>query len=82
MPVPDVEKMLALVRERTSFPVSVISDPKLTTHSAMFSASKDLPGHVVKVNPKHERHSNYLVALQCAMLLECVGYRCMNGNGE
>ena len=72
MPVPDVEKMLALIRvfgwcviasvvgasvptmQRTAYWPT--SDAKLTTHSAMASASKDLPGHVVKVIPKLERN--------------------------
>ncbi len=46
MPHPDVEHMLKLVKEKTGYAVSVISDPGLTTYSAMFSASKDLPGQI------------------------------------
>jgi len=69
MPHPDVEHMLALVKEKTGYAVSVTVDAELTTHSAMVSASNTLPGHVVRVNPKYDRYGNYLVAMQCAMLL-------------
>ena len=35
----------------------------------MVSAKSSMPVHLVQVNPKYEKYGDYLVAVQCAMLL-------------
>ena len=69
MTAPDTKKIIDLVEEKTGYGVSVSVDDKITTHAAMVSASSSVPMHLVKVNPKYEKYGDYLVALQCAMLL-------------
>ncbi|OGV66148.1 MAG: hypothetical protein A3K19_19630 [Lentisphaerae bacterium RIFOXYB12_FULL_65_16] len=66
---PDVDKVVALVKEQTGYEVSVTPDPSLSTNVAMRSATAQMPGHIVLLNPKCERFGDFLVALQCAMLL-------------
>jgi hypothetical protein len=66
---PELVKVFKLVEERTGYPVSVVGEPSLTTMSAMQSATAATNVHLVQINPKHEKVANYLVALQCAMLL-------------
>jgi hypothetical protein len=66
----DVNKHLTdMVEEKTGYGVSIIVDGSITTHSGMVSASQLSPMHLIKINPKYERLGDYLVALQCAMLL-------------
>jgi len=69
MVAPDTQKMMDLVEENTGYHVSVSVDDKITTHASMVSASSSVPIHLVKVNPKYEKYGDYLVAVQCAMLL-------------
>lgn len=66
---PEVQRALDLVREKTGYAVTVVLDPSLKLLSAMRAGSPSAPGHVILWNPKHERIANYLVALQCALLL-------------
>ena len=69
MAAPDTQKMMDLVEEKTGYKVSVSVDNTITTHASMVSASSSVPVHMVKVNPKYEKYGDYLVAVQCAMLL-------------
>ena len=66
---PDTQKMMDLVEEKTGYRVSVSVDNTITTHASMVSARSSVPVHLVKVNPKYEKYGDYLVAVQCAMLL-------------
>jgi hypothetical protein len=65
----DVDRILALVTEKTGYPATVSFDPDMSLHSKMQSASVSSPVHVIFLNPKFSETSNYLVANQCAMLL-------------
>ena len=58
-----------MVEERTGFRVAVTPKPDLSTHASMQSATAALPVHQIFVNPKYENVADYLVAMQCAMLL-------------
>jgi len=69
MVAPDTQKIMDMVEEKTGYSVSVLVDDKITTHASMVSANSSVPMHLVKVNPKYEKYGDYLVALQCAMLL-------------
>ena len=69
MVAPDTQKIMDLVEQKTGFGVSVLVDDKITTPAGMVSARSSVPMHLVKVNPKYEKYGEYLVALQCAMLL-------------
>ena len=66
---PELTKVFKLVEERTGYPVSVVGDPSLDTMAGMRAATAAAPVHLVKVNPDYEQVGNYLIALQCAMLL-------------
>ena len=69
MAAPDTQKMMDLVEEKTGYRVSVLVDDTITTHASMVSARPSVPVHLIKVNPKYEKYGDYLVAVQCAMLL-------------
>lgn len=58
-----------MVEEKTGFGVSIVVDDSISTHSGMISASHARPMHLIQVNPKYEKYGDYLVAIQCAMLL-------------
>lgn len=65
----NVESLLKLVEERTGYPVSISTQKNLPTHSSMIMARKDSPAHVIFLNPAHESVGNYLIVLQCRMVL-------------
>ena len=80
MVAPDTQKIMDLVEQKTGFGVSVLVDDKITTPAGMVSARFSVPMHLVKVNPKYEQYGDYLVALQCAMLLIKCKQRVNNGS--
>jgi hypothetical protein len=65
----DAQKMMDLVEEKTGYKVSISVDDTITTQASMISARSSLPMHVIKVKPQFEKYGDYLVAVQCAMLL-------------
>jgi hypothetical protein len=69
MTSPDTQTLMNMVEEKTGYGVSIIVDDKITTHSGMASATSLQPMHLIKINPKYEKYGDYLVAVQCAMLL-------------
>lgn len=69
MASPDTQMLMDRVKERTGYGISIVGDSSISTHSAMVSASQRQPMHLIKINPKYEKYGDYLVALQCAMLL-------------
>ena len=70
MPADSVKKIINQVEEITDFKVSVSSDASIQTSANMKVATSDNPFHIILINPKFDRASNYLVAVQCLMLLE------------
>ena len=69
MTSPDTQMLMDRVKERTGYGVSIVGDSSISTHSGMTSASQSQPMHLIRINPKYEKYGDYLVALQCAMLL-------------
>ena len=69
MPMEYVNRLMAKVEIKTGYPVTVINDDKLPSNSGMKAASAELPSHIVMLNPKYERGANYLIAVQCLMLM-------------
>jgi hypothetical protein len=65
----DTEMMMNLVAEKTGYGVSLLIESDIPTWSSMVSASKDSPRHVIKVNPEYSKYGDYLVAVQCAILM-------------
>ena len=65
----ELQKLMERVKAATGYPVSITGDSEMATHSRMVAATAAQPVHAVFVNPKQERFGDYLVALQCAMLL-------------
>ncbi len=69
MTSPDTQTLLDKVENKTGYRVSIVVDGSISTHSGMVSASQPRPMHLIKINPKFEKYGDYLVAIQCAMLL-------------
>ena len=65
----ELKRLMDRVKDATGYPVTVVGDSEMSTHSRMVAATPAQPVHAVFVNPKQERFGDYLVALQCAMLL-------------
>lgn len=65
----ETERMMALVAEKTGYDVAVTTEPDMKTWSDMVSASGSNPRHLIRINPRYDRLGDYLVALQCAMLV-------------
>ena len=57
MPLPDVERMLRLVEEKTGYPVTVSRSSEIATHSATRTASKDAPAHFIQIHPDSYAHN-------------------------
>ena len=69
MTSPETQMLMDMVEKKTGYGVSILVDDKISTHAGMVSATSLTPMHIVKVNPKYEKYGDYLIALQCAMLL-------------
>lgn len=69
MPSLELQNMMNLVAEKTGYGVSVISSHNMRTWADMISASRNNPRHLIRVNSKYHKYGDYLVALQCAMLI-------------
>ena len=65
----ETQKMMDLVTEKTGYGVSVIMASDIASWADMVSASEKNPRHLIRVNAKYARYGDYLVALQCAMLM-------------
>ncbi len=69
MPAPETQMLIDMVEKKTGYGVSILVDDTITTHAGMVSATPLSPMHTIKVNPEYEKYGDYLIALQCAMLL-------------
>jgi hypothetical protein len=65
----DTEKLLDLVAQKTGYKVSVGQTKDITSFARMVSASQANPMHIIDVNEKYHKLGDYIVAVQCAMLL-------------
>ncbi len=69
MPNADTERLMALVEERTGYRVAVDTIDKCAGDAEMISAAPDHPFHLVRIAQNRLAGADYLVALQCTMLL-------------
>ncbi len=69
MTSPDTQKMMDLVEENTGYKVALSTSSEIATHGQMTSASKHNPMHLINVSTKYPKYGDYIVAIQCAMLL-------------
>jgi hypothetical protein len=66
---PELQRLIDKVKDASGYPVTIAGDADMATHSRMVSATTQRPVHTIFVHPTHERFGDYLVALQCSMLL-------------
>jgi len=63
------KKMVALVEEQTGFRVTLDVVSGIYENAQMISARPETPAHIIRVNAERQAHADYIVAVQCAMLL-------------
>jgi hypothetical protein len=66
----DTRRLIELVESQTGYRVTVDVVSGIHEHAEMVSARPEAPAHVIRVNAERRQHADYIVALQCAMLLE------------
>jgi hypothetical protein len=66
---PDTQRMIVLVERQTGYRVTVDVIPGIHEHAQMISARPEAPAHLIRVNADHRQHADYIVAVQCGMLL-------------
>jgi hypothetical protein len=65
----DTQKMIDLVEQQTGYRVTVDAVSGIYEHAQMISARPNSPAHLIRVNVDLRRHADYIVAVQCGMLL-------------
>jgi hypothetical protein len=65
----DTKILLELVAKQTGYKVSVGQTKDITSYARMVAASQANPMHIIDVNEKYHKLGDYIVAVQCAMLL-------------
>ena len=65
----DTEKIMRLVEERTGYRVQVGTTEESSSDAEMISAAEDHPTHIINVSNKRLRFSDYIVAVQCSIIL-------------
>jgi len=65
----DTQKMIDKVEQRTGYKVSVGSGSDFSGYAQMITATPQNPIHVINVNQNYSHIGDYVVALQCAMIL-------------
>ncbi len=65
----ETRKMIEKVEDVTGCRVSIGSDAGFTGFAQMMAASPRNPVHIITINQKYAHMGDYIVALQCAMLL-------------
>jgi hypothetical protein len=66
---PDTKHMLELVEQLTDYRVSVDLISGIHEHAQMISARPESPVHLIRVNSSQRSFADYIVAVQCGMLL-------------
>jgi hypothetical protein len=65
----DTKRMIELVELRTGYRVTVDVVSGIYEHAQMTSARPEAPAHVIRVNADRRQFADYIVAVQCGMLL-------------
>jgi hypothetical protein len=66
---PDTKHMLELVEQQTGYRVSVDLISGIHEHARMISARPGNPVHMISVNSSQHAFADYIVAVQCGILL-------------
>ena len=66
---PETAKMIASVEEMTGYSVVIDVIDGIQENAQMLSARPGNPVHLIRVNSAHRRYADYIVAVQCGMLL-------------
>ena len=66
---PDTQHLIDLVEQQTGYRVTVDVISGIYEHAQMISARPGAPAHLIRVNVDHRQHADYIVAVQCCMLL-------------
>jgi hypothetical protein len=66
---PDTQRMIDLVERQTGYRVTVDVISGIHEHAQMISARPEAPAHLIQVNADRRQHADYIVAVQCGMLL-------------
>jgi hypothetical protein len=66
---PDTQNMIDLVERQTGYRVTVDVISGIHEHAQMISARPEAPAHIIRVNADRRQHADYIVAVQCGMLL-------------
>lgn len=65
----DTKKMIDLVEKQTGYRVAVDVISGIQEHAQMISARPEAPSHIIRVNANRRHHADYIIAVQCGMLL-------------
>jgi hypothetical protein len=66
---PEAEQLIASVEEVSGFRVTIDSVDGIQESAQMISARPGYPFHLIRVNSAQRRYADYIVAVQCGMLL-------------
>jgi len=66
---PDTQNMIDLVERQTGYRVTVDVISGIHEHAQMISARPEAPAHIIRVNADLRQRADYIVAVQCGMLL-------------
>jgi hypothetical protein len=66
---PDTQNMIDRVERQTGYRVTVDVISGIFEHAQMISARPGAPAHIIRVNADRRQHADYIVAVQCGMLL-------------
>ena len=65
----DTQNMIDFVERQTGYRVTVDVISGINEHAQMISARPEAPAHLIRVNADRRQHADYIVAVQCGMLL-------------
>jgi hypothetical protein len=66
---PETAQLIASVEEVSGYRVTIDSIDGIQENAQMLSARPENPFHLIRVNSAHRRYADYIVAVQCGMLL-------------
>jgi hypothetical protein len=66
---PETAKLIASVEEVSGYRVTIDTIDGIQENAQMISARPGNPFHLIRVNTAHRRYADYIVAVQCGMLL-------------
>jgi hypothetical protein len=66
---PDTKRIVEQVEQQTGYRVAVDLISGIHEHAQMISARPESPVHIIRVNASQRSFADYIVAVQCGMLL-------------